>query len=93
MIDDLIEKIVKNKNADDEFVWMTFLILLGTIIAPVSDEYISKNYYALVQDVRLIKKFNWNAFTLRFCLSEIGTVLRPGHVREWPRGNLALLQV
>ena len=93
MIDDLIEKIVRNKNADDEFVWMAFLVLLGTIIAPVSNEYIPKNYYALVQDVRQIKKFNWNAFTLRFCLSEIGTVLQPGRVREWPRGNLALLQV
>ena len=58
LIDDLIEKIVRNKNADDEFVWMAFLVLLGTIIAPVSDEYILKNYYALVQDVRLIKKFN-----------------------------------
>ena len=93
LIDDLIEKIVRNKNADDEFVRMAFLVLLGTIIAPVSDEYIPKNYYALVQDVRQIKKFNWNAFTLRFCLSEIGMVLQPGRVREWPRGNLALLQV
>ena len=93
MIDDLIDKIVRNKNTDDEFVRMAFLVLLGTIIAPVSDEYIRKNYYALVQDVRQIKKFNWNAFTLRFCLSEIGVVLQPGRVREWPRGNLALLQV
>ena len=48
MIDDLIEKIARNKNADDEFVRMAFLVLLGTIIAPVSDEYIPKNYYALV---------------------------------------------
>ena len=93
MIDDLIEKIVRNKNTDDEFVRMAFLVLLGTIIAPVSDEYILKNYYALVQDVRQIKKFNWNAFTLRFCLSEIGMVLQPDRVREWPCGNLALLQV
>ena len=93
LIDDLIQKIVRNKNADDEFVQMAFLVLLGTIIAPVSDEYISKNYYALVQDVRQIKKFNWNAFTLRFCLPEIGMDLQPGRVREWPRGNLALLQV
>ena len=56
LIDDLIEKIVRNKNADDEFVRMAFLILLGTIIAPVSDEYIPKNYYALVQDCQTDKK-------------------------------------
>ena len=36
MIDDLIDKIVRNKNTDNEFVWMAFLVLLGTIIAPVS---------------------------------------------------------
>ena len=36
MIDDLIEKIVRNQNADDEFVRMAFLVLLGTIIAPRS---------------------------------------------------------
>lgn len=83
---------MRNKNADDEFVRMVFLVLLGTIIAPVS-EYILKNYYALVQDVRQIKKFNWNAFTLRFCLLEIDMVLQPGRVRECPRGNLPLLHV
>ena len=36
MIDDLIDKIVRNKNTDNEFVWMAFLVLLGTIIASVS---------------------------------------------------------
>ena len=93
MIDTLIDKIVRNKDVDDDFVRMTFLVLLGTIIAPVSHEYVPKKYYALVQDIKLIRKFNWNAFTLQFCLSEIGMVLQPGRVREWPGGNLALLQV
>ena len=63
MIDDLIEKIVKNKSTDDDFIRMTFLVLLGTIIAPVSHEYVPKKYYALVQNIKLIRKFNWNAFT------------------------------
>ncbi|KAE8806780.1 hypothetical protein D1007_16865 [Hordeum vulgare] len=40
----------------------------------------------------MISKFNWNEFTLKFFLSEIGKVLEDGHVREWPHGNLALLQ-
>ena len=93
MIDDLINKIVKNENTDDDFVRMTFLVLLGTVIAPVSHEYIPKEYYALVKDKRMISKFNWNEFTLKFFLSEIGKVLEDGRVREWPHGNLALLQV
>ncbi|KAE8790193.1 hypothetical protein D1007_35528 [Hordeum vulgare] len=92
MIDDLINKIVKNDNTDDDFVWMTFLVLLGTVIAPVSHEYIPKEYYALVKDKRMISKFNWNEFTLKFFLSEIGKVLEDGRVREWSHGNLALLQ-
>ncbi|KAE8801678.1 Sentrin-specific protease 2 [Hordeum vulgare] len=71
---------------------MTFLILLETVIAPVSHEYILKEYYALVKDKRMISKFNWNEFTLKFFLSEIGKILEDGRVREWPHGNLALLQ-
>ncbi|KAE8811557.1 hypothetical protein D1007_11616 [Hordeum vulgare] len=52
MIDDLMNKIVKNDNTDDDFLRMTFLVLLGII----------------------------------------GKVLEDGRVREWPHGNLALLQ-
>ncbi|VAH70211.1 unnamed protein product [Triticum turgidum subsp. durum] len=92
VIDDLIEKIVKDKSTDDDFIRMTFLVLLGTIIAPVSHEYVPKKNYALVKNIKLIRKFNWNAFTSRFCLSEIGKLLQDGHVRQWPQGNLALLQ-
>ncbi|KAE8787282.1 hypothetical protein D1007_38768 [Hordeum vulgare] len=39
----------------------------------------------------MISKFNWNDFTLKFFLSEIGKVLEDGRVRERPHGNLALL--
>ncbi|KAE8815842.1 hypothetical protein D1007_06675 [Hordeum vulgare] len=92
MIDDLINKIVKNENIDDDFVRMTFLVLLGTVIAPVSHEYIPKEYYALVKDKGMISKFNWNKFTLKFFLSEIEKVLEDGRVTEWPHGNLALFQ-
>ncbi|KAE8795651.1 hypothetical protein D1007_29546 [Hordeum vulgare] len=92
MSDDLINKIVKNDNTDDDFVRMTFLVLLGTVIAPVSHEYIPMEYYDLVKDKRMISKFNWNDFTLKFFLSEIGKVIEDGRVREWPHGNLALLQ-
>lgn len=93
MIDDLIDIIVKGKSADDDFVRMTVLVLLGTIIAPVSTKFVPKQYYALVQDVKRIAKINWNNFTLRICLHEIGKVLQDGRVKNWPMGNLALVQV
>ncbi|KAE8793974.1 hypothetical protein D1007_31262 [Hordeum vulgare] len=85
MIDDLINKIVKNENTDDDLVWMTFLVLLGTVIAPISHEYIPKEYYALVKDKRMISKFNWNEFTLKFFLSEIGKVLEDGRYAYWEK--------
>ncbi|KAI4970851.1 hypothetical protein ZWY2020_001765 [Hordeum vulgare] len=45
-----------------------------------------------IKDKRMISKFNWNEFTLKFFLSEIGKVLEDGRVSEWLHGNLALLQ-
>ena len=81
------------KAADDEFVRMTVLVLLGTVLAPVSKDYIPKDYYALVRDVNLIGKMNWNNFTLRQCLSSVGKVLEDGEIVERPTGNLAVLQV
>ena len=68
-------------------------MLLGTIIASMSDVYIPKKYYMLVRDVKRISKLNFNAFTLQTCLTEISKVLRDGRVRHWPSGNLALIQV
>ena len=93
MIDDLIQKIVRNKSADDEFLWMAVLVLLGTIIAPMSAVSIPKEYYALVHDVKRISTLNFNVFTLRTCLTKIGKLKQDGRVRQWPCGNLALLQV
>ena len=93
MIDDLIQKIVRNKSADDEFLRMAVLVLLGTIIAPMSTVSITKEYYALVHDVKRISTLNFNVFTLRTCLTEIGKLKQDDRVRQWPCGNLDLLQV
>ncbi|XP_073366082.1 uncharacterized protein [Aegilops tauschii subsp. strangulata] len=53
---------------------------------------IPKEYYALVHDVKRISTLNFNVFTLRTCLTEIGKLKQDGRVRQWPCGNLALLQ-
>ncbi|XP_073355221.1 uncharacterized protein [Aegilops tauschii subsp. strangulata] len=53
---------------------------------------IPKEYCALVHDVKRISTLNFNVFTLRTCLTEIGKLKQDGRVRQWPCGNLALLQ-
>ena len=93
MIDDLIQKIARNKSTDDEFLWMVVLVFLGTTIAPMSVISIPKEYYTLVHDVKQISTLNFNVFTLRTCLTDIGKLKQDGRVRQWPCGNLVLLQV
>nr|XP_040254150.1 uncharacterized protein LOC109740311 [Aegilops tauschii subsp. strangulata] len=58
----------------------------------MSSKTIPKQYYALVDDVKRISKINWNAFTLRVLLDCLRNVRKGKHLRQWPRGNLALLQ-
>jgi hypothetical protein len=93
VIDNLIEDIIKSKATDDDFLRKLVLVLLGTIIAPMSSKIVPKQYYALVDDVKRISKINWNAFTLRVLLDCLRIVKKGKHLRQWPKGNLALLQV
>nr|XP_040256616.1 uncharacterized protein LOC120974241 [Aegilops tauschii subsp. strangulata] len=92
VIDDLIVDITKNKSADDDFLRRVVLVLLGTVLAPMSSKTVPKQYYALVNDVKRISKINWNAFTLRVLLDCLRNVRKGKHLRQWLRGNLALLQ-
>ncbi|XP_073355421.1 uncharacterized protein [Aegilops tauschii subsp. strangulata] len=92
VIDVLIVDITKNKSADDDFLRRVVLVLLGTVLAPMSSKTVPKQYYALVDDVKRISKINWNAFTLRVLLDCLRNVRKGKHLRQWSRGNLALLQ-
>nr|XP_040253700.1 uncharacterized protein LOC120971010 [Aegilops tauschii subsp. strangulata] len=92
VIDDLIVDITKNKSADVDFLRRVVLMLLGIVLAPMSSKTVPKQYYALVDDVNRISKINWNAFTLRVQLDCLRNVRKGKHLRQWPRGNLALLQ-
>ena len=93
VIYNLIEDITKSKATDDDFLRKVVLVLLGTIIAPMSSKIVPKQYYTLVHDVKRILKINWNAFTLRVLLDCLRIVKKGKHLRQWPKGNLALLQV
>ncbi|XP_045083556.1 uncharacterized protein [Aegilops tauschii subsp. strangulata] len=74
VIDDLIADIIKNKSADDDFLRKVVLVLLGTVLAPMSSKIVPKQYYALVDDVKRISKINWNAFTLDVLLDRLRVV-------------------
>ncbi|XBI75601.1 hypothetical protein VPH35_068957 [Triticum aestivum] len=58
----------------------------------MSSKIVPKQYYTLVHDVKRISKINWNAFTLRVLLDCLRIVKKGKHLRQWPKGNLALLQ-
>jgi len=93
VIDDLIADIIKNKSADDDFLRKVVLVLLGTVLAPMHSKIVPKQYYALVVDVKRISKINWNAFTLTVMLDCLRIVKRGRHLRQWPKGNVAMLMV
>ena len=93
VIDNLIEDIIKSKATDDDFLRKVVLVLLGTIIAPMSSKIVPKQYYALVDDVKRISKINWNSFTMCVLLDCLRIVKKGKHLRQWSKGNLALLQV
>ncbi|XBI11297.1 hypothetical protein VPH35_138386 [Triticum aestivum] len=92
VIDDLIGDIIKNKSTNDDFLQKLVLVLLGTIIAPMSSKIVPKQYYALVDDVKRISKINWNVFTLCVLLNCLRIFKKGKHLRQWSKGNLALLQ-
>ncbi|KAE8813478.1 hypothetical protein D1007_09298 [Hordeum vulgare] len=93
VIYDVIADIIKNKSADDDFLQKVVLVLLGTVIAPMSSKIVPKQYYSLVDDVKRISKINWNEFTLRVLFDYVRIVKKGKHLRQWSKGNLAVLQI
>ena len=91
--EELIADIIKNKVADNKFLRKVVLVLLGTVLAPESHLVIPKLYYAIVQDVERLKKLNFNDFSLSFLLNSLKQVRTGTEMRQWPKGNLSLLQV
>ncbi|KAE8804371.1 hypothetical protein D1007_19389 [Hordeum vulgare] len=92
VIDDVIPYIIKNKSADDDFLRKVVLVLLGTVIAPMSSKLVPKKYYTLVDDVKRICKINGNVFTLHVLFDCVCIVKKHKHVRQWRKGNLDVLQ-
>jgi hypothetical protein len=93
LIDDMVNLTLSSRVPTDLVVRGFVLLLLGTVIAPVSRERIPISYYGLVQDVATIEHINWNALTLGFLKDSLALLKAGDHYTQWPSGNLALLQV
>jgi hypothetical protein len=93
LIDDLILDVELRGASDDDFVRKAMMVLLATVIAPYSNKVISKPMYALVEDLDRARKINWNSFTLEYTLEGIRQCKGGRVMRQWPKGNMAALQV
>ena len=67
----LIKQIKASKDADDMFVILVVLLILGTVLVSTSGEYVSQEYVSVLSDVRRICKRSWASFTLNFLLEQI----------------------
>ena len=74
----MVKEILDNKCADEHFIRMFMLVLMGTVLAPTSHEEVPALYLSLLENTANIKNINWNEFTLRFLMDNINS-LATGH--------------
>ncbi|KQK19505.1 hypothetical protein BRADI_1g48666v3 [Brachypodium distachyon] len=91
--DQLIEDTVRDGARDDDFLRRSVLVLIGVLLAPDNGLIVPKEYFALVEDIKRMRLFNWNAFTLSILFDGLGKVKNGDSIIQRPRGNLALIQV
>lgn len=93
VIEDLIADIVMSKAADDDFLRKSVLVLLGTVLAPMTKRIVPKDYWVLVEDIDRMSTINWSEFTVDHLMVYFRLVTRYKQIRQWPKGNLSLIQV
>ena len=94
VIDDLITDIIEGGSCDADFVRMTALVLLGTVLAPKYSKIVPRNYYVLVNDLDRFNELNLNQFTLKTLIDGItACTTKARKMNNFPDGNVSLLQV
>nr|XP_051217664.1 uncharacterized protein LOC127335112 [Lolium perenne] len=89
---DMIDEIITSKATNDDFLRRAVLILIGTVLAPTSTYTVYKPFYAFVETMYKLHNLNWNQFTLAYVMEQISTCRRGIYVRQWPKGNVAILE-
>ncbi|KAM0929039.1 hypothetical protein ACQ4PT_001872 [Festuca glaucescens] len=89
---DMIEQIITSKATDDDFLRRVVLILIGTVLAPTSNYTVHKPFYAFVETMYKLHNLNWKQFTLAYVIEQISTCRRGIYIRQWPKGNVAILE-
>jgi hypothetical protein len=90
---DMINEIITSKATNDDFLRRAVLILIGLVLAPTSTATVYKPFYAFVETMYKLHNLNWNQFTLAYVMEQISTCRRGIYVRQWPKGNVAILEV
>jgi hypothetical protein len=90
---DMIDEIITSKATNDDFLRRAVLILIGTVLAPTSTVTVYKPFYAFVETMYKLHDLNWNQFTLAYVINQISPCRRGIYVRQWPKGNVAILEV
>ena len=65
-IETLVTEMVAYDMTGDNFIRRLVLVMLGPMLAPVSQDYVPMSYYEFVRDIRQMRKTSWNMFTLDF---------------------------
>ncbi|XP_071679828.1 uncharacterized protein [Lolium perenne] len=89
---DMIDEIITSKATNEDFLRRAVLILIGTVLAPTSTYTVYKPFYAFVETMYKLHNLNWNQFTLAYVIEQISTCRRGIYVRQWPKGNVAILE-
>lgn len=92
-ITQMLANVISIHISDHDFFMSFVLLALGTILAPVSTQYIPFSYFALVRDIATVQSINWNAFTLEFLKANLVKMNDATRANHWPAGNLAIMQV
>ncbi|XP_051196719.2 uncharacterized protein [Lolium perenne] len=89
---DMIDEIITSKATNDDFLRRAVLILIGLVLAPTSTATVYKPFYAFVETMYKLHNLNWNQFTLAYVMDQISPCRRGIYVRQWPKGNVAILE-
>jgi hypothetical protein len=62
----LVTERVAYDTTSDNFIRRFVLVMLGTVLALTSHDYVPMSYYEFLRDIREMRKTSWNMFTLNF---------------------------
>jgi len=88
-IDDMIERIKKNRSPNEDFLRSFLMIAVSTFLCPPTSLGINPRCYPALVDLRSVKKLNW----CQFVVDQLNEVSRNLNKKNTVRGCLLVLVV